>query len=192
MKKIYLLLSVVAIAYLFSVGCKKSSDTTTHPTNNNDTLSAFAKELALTCTHAFSAQGDSSVFALPTAYTPNGDGVNDVYRLDGMYQQFTTYLLTVYKTNGTKVFQTTTSTNSWQGTDTTGAKCTDYKYWVKIKYTTADKSVDTGTFVFLLSTNTAMGCVNRVAADTASYKFPDQFNGFTGAYSYSTNETFCN
>jgi len=188
-KTLILALAVVAI-YGFATGCKKS-DTGTTPAST-DTLTAFAKNLALTCTHAFSAQGDSSIFALPTAFTPNGDGVNDVYHIMGLYPYFTTYQLTVYKINGTKVFQTTNAATSWQGTDTTGAKCTDYKYWVKIKYTTPDKSVDTGTYLFLLPTNTAMSCVNRVTADTASYKFPDQFNVNTGTFSYSTNEVFCN
>jgi len=190
MKKALILVLAVVAAYGFATGCKKSDSSTTPA--NTDTLSAFARNLAVTCTHAFSAQGDSSTFVLPTAFTPNSDGVNDVYHIMGMYPYFTTYQLTVYKINGTKVFQTTTASTSWQGTDTTGAKCTDYKYWVKIKYTTADKSVDTGTFVFLLPTNTAMGCVNRVAADTASYKFPDQFDVYTNLFSFPTNEVFCN
>ena len=190
MKKLILFIAIVVAGYATFTGCKKLKDNTTPVTT--DTLSDFAKNLALTCTNTFSIQGDSSTFALPTAFTPNGDGINDLYHMVGLYQYFSSYQLTVYKINGTKVFQANGTAASWNGTDTTGAKCTDYKYWVRLKFTTPDKSVDTGTFVFLLSTNTALGCVNRVAADTASYKYPNQFDPSTGHFSFPANETYCN
>ena len=133
--------------------------------------------------------------AIPGCKKPNNNSEPTASTTDSTFIKnlAASYQLTIYRTNGIKVFQTTSATTSWQGFDTTGAKCTDYKYYVKIKYTTPGlHSADTGTFLFLLPTDTTHHCVTRVVADTASYKFPDQFDPLTGAFSFTTNEAFCN
>ena len=191
MRNLCILAGLIIFGFTAIPGCKKPNNNSEPTASNTD--STFIKNLAASCAHVFTGQGDSGTYFLPTAFTPNGDGINDVYGLLGMHPSFTSYQLTIYRTNGIKVFQTTSATTSWQGFDTTGAKCTDYKYYVKIKYTTPGlHSADTGTFLFLLPTDTTHHCVTRVVADTASYKFPDQFDPLTGAFSFTTNEAFCN
>ena len=193
MKKLLFLVATICCCFCLLTRCKKSDNKTVVTNPPTDTLAAFAQSLAASCTHSFAGAGDTTTFYLPTAFTPNGDGVNDVYALMGPHQSFSTYLLTIYKTNGVKVFKTTVSSTYWDGRNTTGSKCTDYKYFVKIKYTTPGNiSVDTGTYLYLLPTDTVHGCITRVAADTVSYKFPDQLDIYSGLFSYPTNETFCN
>ena len=192
MKQVFSAITIIGLGYFLFTGCKKSDSTPSTPVVTT-VDSTFIKSLAASCVNPFTGIGDSGTFALPTAFTPNGDGVNDIYKLMGLHQSFTSYLITIYKQNGTKVFQTTNATTAWAGLDTTGAKCTDYKYYVKIKYTTpALHSVDTGAYLFLLASDTVHHCVTRVYADTVNYKFPDQYNVMSSTFSYPTNELFCN
>ncbi|WP_158010234.1 T9SS type B sorting domain-containing protein [Hymenobacter glacialis] len=51
---------------------------------------------------------------LPTAFTPNGDGLNDVLEVKGRYLQNYTFL--VVDRNGQVVFRSTQRTETWDGT----------------------------------------------------------------------------
>ncbi|NVO85906.1 T9SS type B sorting domain-containing protein [Hymenobacter terrestris] len=50
---------------------------------------------------------------LPTAFTPNGDGLNDVLELKGRFLD--NFRFTIIDRNGQTVFQTTDRTRSWDG-----------------------------------------------------------------------------
>ncbi|WP_190242575.1 T9SS type B sorting domain-containing protein [Hymenobacter lapidiphilus] len=50
---------------------------------------------------------------LPTAFTPNGDGLNDVLELKGRFLD--SFRFTIIDRNGQTVFQTTDRTRSWDG-----------------------------------------------------------------------------
>lgn len=51
---------------------------------------------------------------MPNAFTPNGDGLNDVYKpVFGCYP--TTYELSVFSRNGQLVFKTNDYNNYWDG-----------------------------------------------------------------------------
>jgi len=190
----FLVLSLGCIIY---PGCKKPKTTNTIP--KTDTLSAFADSLKRTCTTPFVGPGDSSDIYLPTAFTPNGDGVNDLYKIIGVdcsvAGYFSSFQLTVYDTLGNLVFQTTSPLQYWEGTDTaTGRQSTKYKFYVELAYTTAGgKTGNKGTFLFLPATNTTLGCINAIPADSSSYEFPDQINPITGFNrAMSSNEVYCN
>ena len=68
-----------------------------------------------------------SSFYAPTSFTPNGDGINDCFRICGSGISKNNFLLTVYDRWGELVFQTTDyfpgascdacSEGSWDGTD---------------------------------------------------------------------------
>jgi len=189
MKNNTVCLFLFVLFFALSTSCKKSNDkSNTSPTNT------FADSLRKTCTQPFIGPGDSSNFYFATAFTPNGDGIDDLYRIIGTNLNFTGYLMTIYDTTGTLVFQANSATRAWDGTDTTtGKQSTKYKFYVEVKYTTAgNKSVSAGTFLFLLSTNTT-GCINIVKSDSSYYEFEDQFNPITGFNaSISSQEIFCN
>lgn len=51
---------------------------------------------------------------IPTAFTPNGDGINDVLEVKGKYLQ--NYLFVVVDRNGQEVFRGTQRSQTWDGT----------------------------------------------------------------------------
>ena len=186
----HLLLLFIGLAVF--AGCKK-------PKNNGVTLSAFAISLRNTCTTPFVGNGDSSHIYLATAFTPNGDGLNDLYGVQGASAlspgYFSSFLMKIYDTTGTLVFQSIGATVRWDGMDmTTGTQSTRYKFYVKINYTTAGNITDSGgTYLFLLSSNATRTCVTRVYTDTAKYEFVDQFDARTGFNpAWPGYENYCN
>jgi gliding motility-associated-like protein len=50
---------------------------------------------------------------MPTAFTPNGDGLNDVLELKGRYLQNFTFI--VVDRNGQEVFRSTDRAKTWDG-----------------------------------------------------------------------------
>jgi gliding motility-associated-like protein len=188
MKGKFLLATLLGICTLSYFSCKKSSSSTPSTT----TPSAFADSLKADCIHPFIGRGDTLSLYLPTAFTPNGDGVNDIYKIIGFTDSFSSFNLSIYDTTGALVWLSTSAARRWEGTDTaTGRLSTKYKFYVKIKYTTEHGITDSGsTFVYLLSAGT--GCVHAVAADSASYEFIDQFDPATGFNAaWGSYETYC-
>lgn len=185
MKKSLIIFFIFVIIVDVYVSCSKSK--------NNATTKTFVDTLHETCTQPFQGLGDSATFYLPTAFTPNGDGINDNYNLIGTKLHFSSFSLTIYDTTGKLVHQTTNPFFIWDGTDTTtGVQSVKYKFYVLINYkTTANRLGSAGTYLYLLSTSTS-GCINSVLADTSKYEFPDQFNLYTGYSHISSLETFCN
>ena len=62
---------------------------------------------------------DTSRFCITTAFTPNGDGVNDVWFI----QQLETYpgtMVRVFNTAGKEVFESMSYNNDWSGADSGG------------------------------------------------------------------------
>ncbi|MEY4292257.1 MAG: hypothetical protein RIQ61_634, partial [Bacteroidota bacterium] len=55
-------------------------------------------------------------FFVPTAFSPNADGVNDVFRVKGDYEQMNTFDLSVYNRWGQLQFQTNNPSAYWDGT----------------------------------------------------------------------------
>lgn len=55
-------------------------------------------------------------FFIPTAFSPNGDGINDVFQpLLSPYLELESYQLTIYNRWGNQVFQTTQHKTHWDG-----------------------------------------------------------------------------
>ena len=183
-----IILSVYIIFALIYIGCGKSNNNTVNPNV------AIAASLAKKCVSPFVGQSDSGKICLPTAFSPNGDGLNDLYRIMSTSNSiYSSFQIAIYRTTGDKVIQFASSNSSWEGLDSARYVCKDSKYYVTIKYTTAGGiKVDTGTYVYLLQSNAAKTCVTANAADKPYYQFPDQWNPFTLEFSNNTNETFCN
>jgi len=189
-KTAYILLP--GLCFALYISCRKPTD---KPNTNNTNTNTFADSLRKSCTKPFVGAGDSSNFYLATAFTPNGDGLNDLYKIIGRTSDIATFLMTIYDTTGKLVFQTNNVTRAWDGTDTaTGRQSTKYKFYVEVAYTTTgNKSASAGTFLFLLSANSSLGCINIIKADSSSYEFGDQFNISTGfTPSFTSGESYCN
>jgi gliding motility-associated-like protein len=85
----------------------------------------------------------------PTAFTPNGDGLNDVYKptLTGavVYYEFT-----VFDRWGNRIFSTTTPNKGWDGRTKNGAPLMgSYVYTCRYKFYTKKEEVENGTFVLI-------------------------------------------
>ena len=172
---------------LIYLGCGKSNNTVNPNT-------ALAATLAKKCVSPFVGLSDSGKICLPTAFTPNGDGINDLHHIMKFSLSiYSSFQLTIYRTTGDKVIQLSNANSSWDGVDSARYVCKDSRYYVTIKYTTAGGiSVDTGTYVYLLQSNASKTCVNAIEADKPYYKFPDQWDPITVTFPYITNEIFCN
>ncbi len=69
-----------------------------------------------TCKHQSYAclQISDSKIAAPNVFTPNGDGVNDEFRVS--YQSIATFEISIYDQWGRRVYQSTDITQGWDGT----------------------------------------------------------------------------
>jgi len=187
MKKLLICFTSVLAGLMIINGCTK-------PNIVSSGVSAFADSLAKNCTQAFVGPGDSGNYCLPTAFTPNGDGINDFYLIQGGGNgTFSSFNISIYRTTGALVYQMNSPATKWNGRNASDSLLSDYKYYVTVKYTTTgNKTVNAWTYLYLLSTNTTKLCVNDVIADTANYKFPDEYNYLTGTYGRTTMDIFCN
>ncbi|MCC6599991.1 MAG: gliding motility-associated C-terminal domain-containing protein [Crocinitomicaceae bacterium] len=76
------------------------------------------------------------VYYLPNSFTPNNDGVNDIFRVEGNAIDATDFHLMIFNRWGEKVFETTDLTKPWDGSHQGGAyyvKDDVYMYRMKIK-----------------------------------------------------------
>ncbi|MBL7944698.1 MAG: gliding motility-associated C-terminal domain-containing protein [Flavobacteriales bacterium] len=63
---------------------------------------------------------DCLKLTIPNAFSPNGDGVNDVYTIENL-QYYPENTFTVFNRWGNKVFEATPYTNTWDGTSQFGS-----------------------------------------------------------------------
>ena len=64
-------------------------------------------------TKELSPEGENN--NLPTGFTPNGDGINDVFRPVGSAEFLTNYEMVVFNRWGQEVFRSTSPTVGWDG-----------------------------------------------------------------------------
>ena len=85
---------------------------------------------------------DNCYIAVPTAFTPNGDGVNDYLYPMNAYKA-TQLLFRVFNRNGQLVFETRDWTKKWDGTFRGNPQTSNVYVW-ELSYTDA-----TGKRIFL-------------------------------------------
>jgi gliding motility-associated-like protein len=135
-----------------------------------------------------------SPFALiaPTAFTPNGDGINDAYGIFCTDTNSDSFLLKVIRTNGDVVFQTTDRMFRWDGT-VNGKLAQDYGYNVSIRFrdTKSGQLIDTTTYLFCPTTDTTRWCLQVPDSDIPKYLFGDQIDPNNIPFFLATMERFC-
>jgi gliding motility-associated-like protein len=77
---------------------------------------------------------------IPNAFTPNNDGINDIFQPKGMGWMPDKYEFLIYDRWGTLVFKTNDYTKGWDGTVKGGALCPTDVYVYKIKATSSAHS----------------------------------------------------
>gem|GEM_PF-2418912 len=152
-----------------------------------------AKKVTDTCTNVYLVKAnDTMLVCLPTAFTPNGDGKNDIYQPIGAYlDSFRNFQMSIYASD-TLIYQSNCIDSGWDGTDRNKKRCTGYRYdvHINIKYPNGKISSNCS-YVFLVPTNPINGCIQAVNTDTLLYRFADQYNDTTGMIVYPTAEFFC-
>lgn len=82
-------------------------------------------------------------FDLPNVFTPNGDGVNDVFTMN--IENAIAYELTILNRWGNVIFQSSSLEAVWNGRDqSTGERCTDGVYFYKYSITDMKQEVVEG------------------------------------------------
>jgi gliding motility-associated-like protein len=77
---------------------------------------------------------DCSKLLLPSAFTPNGDGRNDLYGISNKFIVDDLLFFEIYARNGAKVWETTSINDAWDG-GMNGVRQSGASYLYKIKYT---------------------------------------------------------
>lgn len=85
----------------------------------------------------FSVEVSSSVLNVPNAFSPNGDGINDVFRVKQDYKSIVEFHGYIFSRNGKKLFEWTDLTTGWDGTYH-GNDVADGVYYVRIDAKGAD------------------------------------------------------
>ena len=173
MKRLFVL--ALILLSLGMIMCKKSA------TKNNNTV------ICTTCSGtpvAHTPDFSDTYYYLPTAFTPNGDGLNDVFKLFFKGLDTLASTITVWNLSGTKVFDGKLTTR-WDGIDLSGARCAAGKYPVYL---------DLKTYAGI--TVTVCACVNILSytgnclkTNGTPYYFPDQLD--TTGFVFPTNEILC-
>ncbi|MCF8331467.1 MAG: gliding motility-associated C-terminal domain-containing protein [Bacteroidales bacterium] len=77
---------------------------------------------------------DCSTFFIPNAFSPNGDGLNDVFKPKGKFEAFKDYEFIIYDSFGNIIFKSEDPADGWDGTINNEPAPADV-YIYKIEYT---------------------------------------------------------
>lgn len=102
-----------ALSYLWSTG---SSTSTTDVSSTGDyTVSGTDINGCVGTSTATLIESCGCEFELPTAFTPNGDGINDIYEWKAKCNGLQTYTMRIYNRWGDKVFESNNPNIGWNG-----------------------------------------------------------------------------
>lgn len=113
------------------------------------TSNAFSDGSAATgwdvCVFKIDMKNYPAEFVLPNIFTPNADGINDVY--DPGVKKMRQFEIKIYDRWGSEVFSSNDIANKWDGTRN-GSPCEEGVYYVTLRYGICETSSKTG-FVHL-------------------------------------------
>ena len=81
-----------------------------------------------------------SSLLMPNAFSPNGDGINDIYKPKSGYQNITEFRAYIYNRWGQKLFEWTNPATGWDGTYK-GSPVKDGVYFCLVKAKGADGKI---------------------------------------------------
>jgi gliding motility-associated-like protein len=125
----------------------------------------------------------------PNSFTPNFDGLNDVYRLYQNQLDTSLFGLYIYNPQQKPIFYTNSYNKGWDGI-LEGKPAPAGNYPVIIKYLEADGDpVEKRICIYILPYDSTNNCFK--SDNKTDLIFGDQFDPVTSAI-FPTNETICN
>jgi len=88
---------------------------------------------------------DEILWYIPNSFTPNEDGINDVWKPVGVTLDATNYKLTIFDRWGVQVFTTTDLDQGWNGSKSAGGYYVDagvYTYLIKVTSATTEEKFE--------------------------------------------------
>lgn len=86
--------------------------------------------------------------AIPNAFSPNGDGVNDVFRIAG--RNVVSISLVIYNRWGQEVFTSADMNTGWDGRyHDADAEIGTYVYWIEVEYESGKTEIKKGNVILL-------------------------------------------
>jgi len=172
MKRIMIISGCIMLSVCL-IMCKKST-----PKNNATCTTCSNTPI----THRTDTSG--TFYFLPTAFTPNGDGINDVFYLFFSGLDTNNSSMTIWNLSGTEVFAGKI-TKGWDGSDMGGGKCGagEYPVYLQLK-TSAGVTVNMCACANLLAYSGS--CIQTHGV---TYYFPDQLD--TAGFVNTTNDVLC-
>ena len=79
----------------------------------------------------------NSMLEMPNAFSPNGDGINDIYRAKANHRSIVEFHAYIFNRWGQKIFDWTDINGGWDGT-WNGKQVKDGTYYVLVKARGAD------------------------------------------------------
>jgi gliding motility-associated-like protein len=160
---------------VFAFNCKKNKSTTN---------TAYCKTCSTTLI-SYKIDTDSVYYFLPTAFTPNGDGINDIFSLVFHNLVVDSSTLTIWDMSGNEVFSGNIGTR-WDGRNLSGNKCAAGNYLVHV-YLRTNKGVIFSTCACVTILQYTGNCIKT---NGITYYFPDQLNIDSG-FVFHTNDVLC-
>lgn len=90
------------------------------------------------------------IIEIPTAFTPNNDGKNDIFRLVTDYEQISSFSMTIYNRWGQMIFETNNAETGWNGDINGEPALRGYYSWKIIYSVNNDPPVEKNGSVMLL------------------------------------------
>lgn len=93
-----------------------------------------------TASKTYFIDGDSSLeVVIPNVFTPNGDGLNDFYRITGVSEKCDEYKISIYNRWGALYYESTNPSAGWNGKNDAGVNASDGVYYYIIQIKKRDK-----------------------------------------------------
>jgi len=156
------------------VMCKKSTAT------KNDATCTTCSDTPVV--HRTDTSG--TFYFLPTAFTPNGDGINDVIYLFYNGLDTNNSSMTIWNLSGTEVFAGKI-TQGWFGNDLNGNKCGAGEYPVYLQL----KTLGGVTTKICACVNILVYSGSCIQTHGITYYFQDQLD--TAGFVFTTNDVLC-
>lgn len=169
-------IALLAIITFITTGCKEK-------------VPILAPEVCACTNTTLIYKDDSVTVSLPTAFTPNSDGRNDVFKpIVTLGDVLKYYEFSVVDAKRETLFSTTERYQAWNGIMQNGNSFSNGKYYYQLKFTT-----QTGQLIDVC------GCVHLISyhyddcipIDMQNNVFEDQIDINLGTVTYMSSEEFC-